>query len=111
MTEWGTGAGGTGRGVGGAGRRGSESPPTPQGAHHRLPCTSHCNPGFKQRGLRETLLIWPPGPTAFLPSSGFSHTPPFVFLEQPSPFLPQKRHGSNKHTGLIFLGSFTCPGV
>lgn len=78
MTEWGTGAGGTGRGAGGAGRRGSESPPTPQGAHHRLPCTSHCNPGFKQRGLLETLLIWPPGPTAFLPSSGFSHTLPFI---------------------------------
>lgn len=74
---------GSGMGGGGAGRRGSESPPRPQGAHRRLPCTSHCNPGFKQGGLRETLLIWslgPPGPTAFLPSSGFSHTPPFTCL-------------------------------
>lgn len=72
MTEWGTGAGGTGRGQGGQGERGIQgqrAPPTLQGAHHRLPCTSHCNPGFKQRGLRETLLIWPLGPPDLPPSS------------------------------------------
>ena len=50
--EW---AGHWGRGSGEV--QGSESPPRAQGAHHRLSCTSHCKPGFKQGGLWEMLLI------------------------------------------------------
>ena len=115
MREWGAGAGRAGRGAGGRGFEGQRALPDTKVLTAGFPALHTVSLASSKRGsVRRCssgplvpLDLPPPSPPPVSPTL----PPLFVFLEQPSLFLPQKRHGSNKPTGLIFLGSFTCPGV
>ena len=115
MSEWGAGAGGAGWGEGERGVEGQRARRDPKELTAGFPAlhtaTLASSKGVSVRRCSSGPLVPLDLPPSSPPPVSPTLPPLLVFLEQPSPFLPKKRHGSNKPTGLIFLGSFTCPGV
>lgn len=98
MTEWGTGAGGTGRGAGGQGERGIEGQrarPHPKALTTGFPALHTATLASSNGGSLRRCSSGPLVPLDLPPSSPAPVSPTlpplFVFLEQPSPFLPPEK--------------------